>query len=180
MPPTPSKKRQADLRAVPSYGIAESAHYLGICESTLRSWLYGRPYPTRSGTVKRTTAIIHPADPRNGILSFYNLVEAHVLLFHRQVYGIRLPAVRAAVEHVRKTLGLKRPLIHQVFYTDGKDLFINELEKDVIIDASKRGPIGDLADSKSLRSTDRMGQGRFRSQAAPRQGKSDEWASHRH
>jgi uncharacterized protein (DUF433 family) len=142
MPPTPSKKRQADLRAVPSYGIAESAHYLGICESTLRSWLYGRPYPTRSGTVKRTTAIIHPADPRNGILSFYNLVEAHVLLFHRQVYGIRLPAVRAAVEHVRKTLGLKRPLIHQVFYTDGKDLFINELEKEVIIDASKRGQLG--------------------------------------
>lgn len=138
------KRRSAsvDIRAIPSYGIAESAHYLGIAESTLRSWLYGRTYPTRRGTVERTSAIIHPADAKHEILSFYNLVEAHVLLFQRQVYGVRLPAVRIAVEHVRKTLGLERPLIHQVFYTDGKDLFIKELEKKVVINASKRGQLG--------------------------------------
>jgi uncharacterized protein (DUF433 family) len=138
----PSSRRRTNLRTLPTYGIAESAHYLGISKSTLHSWLYGRPYPTRSGVFKRTTPVIHPADPVNGLLSFYNLVEAHVLLFQRQVYGIELPAVRAAVEHVRKNLGLERPLIHQVFYTDGRHLFINELEKRVIVNASKRGQLG--------------------------------------
>jgi uncharacterized protein (DUF433 family) len=138
----PSRKRRLDIRDVPTYGIPESAHYLGISESTLRSWLYGRLYRTRSGLVKRTKAIIQPADARNEILSFYNLVEAHVLLFQRQVYGIKLPAVRTAVEHVKKTLGLERPLIHQVFYTDGRDLFIKELEEKVIINASRRGQLG--------------------------------------
>jgi len=135
-------KKRRDIRDLPSYAIPEAAHYLGVSESTLRSWLYGRPYPTRSGLVKRTTRIILPADARNGILSFYNLVEAHVLLFQRQVYGIQLPAVRSAVEHVRARLGLERPLIHQEFYTDGRDLFINDLQKKVIINASKRGQLG--------------------------------------
>jgi uncharacterized protein (DUF433 family) len=136
------KRRNLDTRDLPSYGIPEAAHYLGISESTLRSWVYGRLYPTRSGLIKKTTAIIHPADAKNGILSFYNLVEAHVLLFQRQVYGVQLPAVRTAIEHVRATLGLERPLIHQEFYTDGRDLFINELERKVIINASKRGQLG--------------------------------------
>ena len=135
-------RRRQDTRDLPSYGIPEAARYLGISESTLRSWVYGRPYPTRSGLVKKTAPIIHLADPKNGILSFYNLVEAHVLLFQRQVYGIQLPAVRAAVEHVRATLQLERPLIHQVFYTEGKHLFITDLEKRVVIDASKRGQLG--------------------------------------
>lgn len=137
-----ARKSPPDIRALPTYGIAESAHYLGISESTLRSWLFGRRYPTRSGFMKRTTAIIEPADKKNEILSFYNLVEAHVLLFQRQVYGIRLPAVRTAVEHVRKTLGLERPLIHQVFYTDGRDLFVKKLEDKIIVNASRRGQLG--------------------------------------
>jgi uncharacterized protein (DUF433 family) len=137
-----ARKAPPDLRASPTYGISESAHYLGISESTLRSWLFGRPYPTRSGIVRRTTPIIEPADKKNEILSFYNLVEAHMLLFQRQVYGIKLPAVRTAVEHVKKTLGLERPLIHQVFYTDGRDLFVKELEGRVIVNASRRGQLG--------------------------------------
>jgi len=38
-----------DPRDVPTYGIAQAAHYLGLSETTLRQWVQGRPYPTQGG-----------------------------------------------------------------------------------------------------------------------------------
>jgi uncharacterized protein (DUF433 family) len=132
-------KKQKDLREIPSYGIPEAAHYLGIAEPTLRSWVLGRKYPTTAG-FRTSQPLIIPANAKTETLSFYNLVEAHVLLFTRQVYGIQMPDVKNAIEYVRKKTGAARPLITQVFYTDGKHLFVKELES--IIDASKLGQLG--------------------------------------
>jgi hypothetical protein len=38
-----------DPRYLASYGFAETAHYLLIPEATVRSWVVGRPYPTKRG-----------------------------------------------------------------------------------------------------------------------------------
>jgi len=135
----PRKKSRTDLREIASYGIPEAAHYLGLSEATLRSWVIGRKYSTTSG-IKTSPPLISPADAKSETLSFYNLVEAHVLMFTRQVYGIQMKHVRSAIAYVRSRTPAKRPLISQVFYTDGKHLFVKELE--ATIDASKMGQLG--------------------------------------
>lgn len=135
----PRTRIPSDLRSVPSYGIPEAAHYLGIAEETLRSWVIGRKYPTATGP-KISKSVIIPADPRTETLSFYNLVEAHVLLFARQVHGLKMPDVRYGIEYVREKMHVERPLINQVFWTDGKHLFVKTLEQ--VIDASKMGQLG--------------------------------------
>jgi uncharacterized protein (DUF433 family) len=133
------KKLRPDLRNIASYGIPEAAHYLALSEGTLRSWVFGRRYSTSSG-IKTSKPLIVPADAKHETLSFYNLVEAHILMFTRQVYGIRMNHVRSAIDYVRSRTPDERPLITQVFYTDGKHLFVKELES--IIDASKMGQLG--------------------------------------
>ena len=135
----PRKKLRTDLRDIASYGIPEAAHYLGMSEATLRSWVVGRKYSTNSGA-KKSQPLIVPCNPKTETLSFYNLVEAHILLFTRQVYGIRMDHVRNAIAYVQSKTRAQRPLISQVFYTDGKHLFVKELE--ATIDASKMGQLG--------------------------------------
>ncbi len=135
----PRKKIRTDIRDVASYGIPEAAHYLGLSPATLRSWVVGRKYPTTSG-IKTSLPLIVPADERTETLSFYNLVEAHILMFTRQVYGIRMHHVKNAIAYIRERTPHKRPLISQVFYTDGKHLFVKELE--ATINASKMGQLG--------------------------------------
>ena len=81
-----------DRREIPAYTPAEVAYWLGIRESTLRSWIYGRNYPTRSGP-RFFPPLIDPAGDGNGFLSFYNLGEAHVLAATRYTHEVPLKAI---------------------------------------------------------------------------------------
>jgi uncharacterized protein (DUF433 family) len=135
----PRANPKPDLRAIATYGIPEAAHYLGVSEETLRSWVLGRKYPTARG-IKTAKPIIILPDARKELLSFYNLVEAHVLLFARQVHGLQLQDVRNGIEYVRDHMKVERPLINQVFWTNGKHLFVKNLEQ--VINASKMGQLG--------------------------------------
>ena len=112
-----------DPRLQPAYALAEAAHYLRMPPATLRSWIYGRPYPV-SGLTKRSQVLIHLDDPKRKYLSFINLVEAHVLAAMRRRHGVKLPKVRLALNYVRKQFKMDRPLIDQTFQTDGLDLFV--------------------------------------------------------
>ena len=73
-----SANKKPDLREMPAYGINEAAHYLGIPKATLRSWVLGRPYLTATGR-RFFKPIIDLPDREQRLLSFVNLVEAHVL-----------------------------------------------------------------------------------------------------
>src|SRR5262249_35581636 len=70
-----------DPREMPAYGILEAAHYLRLPPSTLRDWVRGRSYPTEKGRRLSAPLIsLPPRSPREPlVLSFFNLVEAHVL-----------------------------------------------------------------------------------------------------
>jgi uncharacterized protein (DUF433 family) len=117
----PDKSR--DLRSVPAYGINEAAHYLGLPKATLRSWVVGRHYPT--GTGKRFfRPIIELPDGDQRLLSFVNLVEAHVLDAIRRAHGVALWRVRKAIDYLKKQLGSSHPLAEQRFVTDKVDLFV--------------------------------------------------------
>ncbi len=116
-------KAENDLRELPTYSIAEAAHYLQIPDTTLRSWLVGRSYPTEKGT-RFFEPLIQPPDPNRSLISFMNVVEIHVLDAIRREHKIRLTNIRQALRYLRKHFPSPHPLADQKFETDGLDLFI--------------------------------------------------------
>jgi uncharacterized protein (DUF433 family) len=125
-----------DPRLLPAYTIAEAAHYLRMPQETLRSWAVGRVYPVL-GKAKRSRPLIHLDDHNRKHLSFFNLVEAHVLAAIRRRHGVKLPKVRIALDYVRRQFRIERPLVDEAFQTDGLDLFVERYGK--LINASLEG-----------------------------------------
>ena len=113
----------ADPRETPTYGIPEAAHYLRIPVATLRSWVLGRYYPTDMGR-QRFQPLIEIADPKNRLLSFVNLAEAHVLNACRRYHQIKMDSIRAALDFVSTELDCDHPLVAHEFETDGISLFV--------------------------------------------------------
>lgn len=132
-----------DRRDVPRYGIEEAARCLGMSAATLDSWVNGRKYPTASGQRFFKPLIELPA---SGCLSFYNLVEAHILLSTRKKHKVEMPSIRRAIDYVRKTYPSAHPLLSENFLTDGKDLFIKKIEgpkgQEQTINVSSWGQLG--------------------------------------
>jgi len=128
-----------DPREIPTYGVGEASHLLKIPANTLRSWIHGRTYPTaRYGTRIFEPLIVLP-DPELPLLSFMNLIEAHVLDAVRYKDRLPLDSVREATQHLRDKYGSIHPLAEYEFQHDGVDLFI-EKAKDVI-NVSRRGQL---------------------------------------
>src|SRR5258708_3511654 len=113
----------------PPYSTAEAAHYLRLPRATLKAWVHGRV----DSNGHRAEAVIKL--PTNfHLLSFQNLVEAHVLGAIRRHHGVSLQRVRKALRFVERRMHLPRPLIEAKFQTNGMDLFVEELGK--LINAS--------------------------------------------
>ena len=117
-----------DPRALPNYSIAEAAAYLRIPRSTLRSWLVGMD------TFRPILDVALRAPPT---LSFFNVVEAHVLNSIREHH--RLPEIRRALRYVQRDLEVDRPLIREKFQTDGVSLFVERLGK--LLNVSQEGQV---------------------------------------
>ncbi|MFN2492254.1 MAG: DUF433 domain-containing protein [Pyrinomonadaceae bacterium] len=132
--------RGRDPRTIPTYGIWESAHLLKIPPDTLRSWIRGRDYPTKHGT-KRFQPLITLPDEELPLLSFINLMEAHVLDAIRYKDRIPLDNVRYAVQHLWDKYDSEHPLIEFDFQHDGVDLFIELASQGDIINVSQQGQL---------------------------------------
>jgi uncharacterized protein (DUF433 family) len=117
--------RGRDPREIPSYGIWESAHLLKIPPDTLKSWIRGRKYPTERYGQREFAPLITLPDEDLPLLSFVNLVEAHVLDAIRYKHKIPLPNVRSAVEHLREKYGSEHPLAEFWFQQAGLDLIVD-------------------------------------------------------
>ena len=124
--PITTRERTNNIYELPSYGIAEAAHYLGIPVATLRSWALGRPYPAKGQNKFFNPIILPPTSQRIHQLSFMNLVEAHVLNAIRRHHKVLLSKVRKAIAYLRDQYPSKHPLADQKFETDGMDLFIDK------------------------------------------------------
>lgn len=127
-----------DIREHPRYSLNEAARYLRIPLSTLRAWTKGQNYRSaKTGKAHRFVPLIDMADSRGGLLSFYNLAEAHILRATRD-RKVPLANVRSAIRYVREAiLNDAHPLLTQEFLTSGKDLFIQHLG--TTINATKYG-----------------------------------------
>jgi len=130
--------RGQDLREFPSYIVSEAAHYLLMPQATLRSWAVGRYYPTGTGKKFFHPVILLP-DKKRALLSFINLVEAHVLDAIRREHQIPLDRVRIAIEYLQRQFGSKHPLAEQSFETDGLDLFVQKYSQ--LINVTKAGQL---------------------------------------
>jgi uncharacterized protein (DUF433 family) len=135
-----------DPREVPAYGIEEAALYLQVPPATLRSWCFGRDYPVKKGRA-RFKPLIRPASEGVRLLSFLNLVEAHVLCAIRQEFGVDLAAVRRALDFVEKRRPSKHPLADRSFETDGQDLFIRELGQLIAASAGGQKAMREVLDA---------------------------------
>ncbi len=127
-----------DPRELPAYGIREVSHYLGIPETTLRSWVVGRYYPAKGGKSFFRPILSVPRE-RPLALSFLNLVEAHVLDAIRRDHNASLARVRRALEYLKRRFPSRHPLADQKFETDGLSLFVEKYGQ--LINISREGQL---------------------------------------
>ena len=97
-------------RDAAAYTLAEAARYVRLPLATLRSWALGREYPTVEGG-GQFPPLIRPASRRPPLLSFSNLIEAHVLRSLRTEHGVSVKALRKALAYAERTLDIDRLLL---------------------------------------------------------------------
>lgn len=137
------KALPAGPREMPAYSLAEAAHYLRIPIATLRSWVRGRHYPTEGGK-KFFKPVIALPDPNLASLSFFNLVEAHVLDAIRREHNIPLPKVRTALDYVTQRLGVPHPLANQKFESDGVSLLVSRFGQLIAVSEAGQLAMSDM------------------------------------
>lgn len=124
-----------DLRHEPAYPLTEAARYIKVPPATLRAWTLGRPYPTTQGS-GHFRPIIRPASSRPPVLSFWNLIEAHVLRALRTNHGFSVKAVRQAVDYAQRELAIDQLLLRQELCFDAGQLFLDRYGKLINLSAS--------------------------------------------
>ena len=124
-----------DRRSQPAYAVAEAARYLGLPPATLRSWVLGRRYDTTSGS-RRFTAVVQPASRRPLLMSFWNLVECHVLRALRTDHHVPLREVRQALAFAEGQLAISNLLLRKDLLAGGGGLFLERYGQLIELSAS--------------------------------------------
>lgn len=127
--------RKDDIRDRPAYTLAEAARYLKVAPATLRSWFVGRPYPRGQGTA-HFKPLIRPAGNPPPILSFWNLIEAHVLRSLRTDHGVKMDALRRAIDYSQKKLQIDRLLLSPELRTGAGKLLLERYGELIELSAS--------------------------------------------
>lgn len=135
---TRRENRRTEVLDMPSYGIPEAARCLLIPVTTLRAWVLGQHYESAGGR-RLFAPPLKIAQRTPPLLSFLNLVEAHVLDGIRRHHGVTLQNVRKALVYLEKHFPSEHPLADRRFETDGLDLFIEQYGK--LINISREGQV---------------------------------------
>jgi uncharacterized protein (DUF433 family) len=120
-----------DPSELPLYRVRDAARYLSIPPATLRAWVFGQ-----SGF----SAVLERPDPHKPWLSFFNLVEAHVLDALRREHKISLQKVRNALSYLARKMPTPHPLADPAFTTNGLSLFLDRYGE--LINLSREGQLG--------------------------------------
>lgn len=135
---------KTDVRHQPAYTVAEAARYLKLPQATLRTWVLGRDYPVAEGQ-GRFRALIKPARGKPPLLSFYNLIEAHVLRALRTEHGVSIKALRDSITYAQRTLRIDRLLLSEDLRTHGGRVLLDHYGHLIELSAS-----GQIAIRKAL------------------------------
>lgn len=127
--------KNPDLRDLPAYTLIEAARYVRLPSATLRSWIAGRAYPRGKGTAT-FQPLIHPAQRRPMLISFWNLIEAHVLRSLRTEHGVAIKELRKAIKYAEHTLRIERLLLHKDLWTHAGKVFLSRYSELIELSAS--------------------------------------------
>jgi uncharacterized protein (DUF433 family) len=127
-----------DPREMPAYGVADAARFIDVPPATLRSWVAGRGTRAQVGGTPFEPLIV-AADPERRRLSFYNLVEAHVLRALRTRHDVPMKHVRPAIAYAERELGIQRLLLSEEMQTAGGDIFLEHFGE--LVNLSKSGQL---------------------------------------
>ncbi|MGC3980076.1 MAG: DUF433 domain-containing protein [Steroidobacteraceae bacterium] len=126
---------KGDIRNKPAYSLSEAARYVRVAPATLRSWVVGRAYPKADG-VAQFRPLIQPVIKQPASLSFWNLIEAHVLRSLRTEHGVSMDALRKALTYAEKQLKIERLLLSQELRTDAGRLLLERYGQLIELSAS--------------------------------------------
>jgi uncharacterized protein (DUF433 family) len=132
---TSHRKTAANDRDFAAYTLAEAARYLRLPVATLRSWALGRHYPTAGGSGE-FPPLMRPASKRPPLLSFSNLIEAHVLRSLRTEHGVPVKALRSALAYAEKGLGIERLLLRPELRAHAGKMFLDRYGELIELSAS--------------------------------------------
>jgi len=134
-----------ELRSQPAYPLAEAARYLKVAPATLRSWVLGRQYPKADG-VARFQPLVHPPTKQPPILSFWNLIDAHVLRSLRTDHGVSIKELRQAIGYAERELNVDNLLRSKELRTQGGELLLDRYGKLISLSASGQLAMRQLLD----------------------------------
>jgi uncharacterized protein (DUF433 family) len=133
-----------DARERAVYSIPEAAGYLRIPISTLDSWATGRRKSNNEGLYPPVLAFV---DQNLRLLSFYDLVEAHILRAAVDQH-VPLQQLKRGLEYLREKHPFDhRPLLTYDFLTEGKHLLVGGMlgskkkDQEALVNASKHGQL---------------------------------------
>jgi uncharacterized protein (DUF433 family) len=122
----------------PRYSVARAGHYLHIAPSTLRSWVRGRTYVTGAGKEDWPPVI------RAGhLLTFNNLIEAYVLRALRVDHGVKMSAVRKALEYAERKYNIPRLLLSEQLQATPGNVFLERFGE--LINLGRAGQLANKA-----------------------------------
>ena len=123
------EKLAVDRFADPLYSLAEASRYLGLSESTFRSWARGYDVNIRGRRVTGDPLVTALAAPgrRGASIPFIGLAEGYALTAIRKA-GVPLQRIRPALEQLNKEMGIGHALASQRLYTDGAEVLYDHAQ----------------------------------------------------
>jgi len=113
-----------DPRHMPIYTLEDAARILWLAPSTLKAWTMGQRWHESSGKPRHFVPLIIPPESDEPMLSFTNLIEAHVLRAIRRVHKVKMNAIREAMKTIREEFESLHPLADVDLYTEGKNIIV--------------------------------------------------------
>ena len=123
-----------DTRDIAAYTVTEAAHYVRVPSATLRTWV--SPADGSKGGRPRTSALIHTPYSDPPILTFWNLIEAHVLRSLRTHHAVSLQNLRKAIRYAEREFGINRLLLRKELCTDAGRVFLERYSQLIELSAS--------------------------------------------
>jgi hypothetical protein len=98
----------------------------------------GHEYPT-ARSAKDFSPLLKPASAKPIMLSFSNLIEAHVLKSLRTDHGVSVKALRAALQYAQQELSIDRLLLSSELRANAGSVFLDRYGQ--LIDLSASGQL---------------------------------------
>ncbi len=135
-----------DPKELPIYSISDVAQALRMGEGALSDWTKPKIRHGRKGENFDPLVLLPEQGLADGRLSFYNAIEAHMLLSMRRRYKVPMLEVRRALKKIRETEPSRHPLAEYSFQKKGKHLFLETIGENIDMSQGGQKILGEILD----------------------------------